>query len=73
MYYDVVWWTAVCSSPDKPLASLAYLEETKLQDAPKMEAEQILPDLCAYEVPVSWLPENLFGCVTMHTHLQHAK
>jgi len=58
------------------LASLShrwrYLEETKLQDAPKIETEQILPDLCAYEVPVSWLPENLFGLVTMHTHRQHA-
>jgi hypothetical protein len=68
----LVWWTAVCSSPGKPLASLAYLEETKSQDAPKMEAEQILPNLCAYEVLVSWLPENLFGLVTMHTRGQHS-
>jgi hypothetical protein len=71
-YFMVTNQTTVCSA-DKPLESLAYLEETKLQDAFKMEAEQILPDPCVYEVAVSWLPENLFGCVTMHTHLQHVK
>lgn len=70
-YFMVTDRTAVCSA-DKPLESLAYLEETALRDALKTESGQILPDPCVYEVAVSWLSDNLFDFVTMHTHGQHA-
>jgi hypothetical protein len=70
-YFMVTNRAAVCSA-DKPLESLAYLEETTLRDALKTESGHILPDPCVYEVGVSWLSENLFDFVTMHTHGQHA-
>jgi hypothetical protein len=70
-YFMVTDQTAVCSA-DKPLESLAYLEETALRDALKTESGQILPDPCVYEVAVSWLTDNLFDFVIMHTHVQHA-
>ena len=66
-YFMVTDRTVVCS-PDKPLESLAYLEEVKLQEAFAAESKQILPDPSVYEVAVTWLPENLFQFVTMHTH-----
>lgn len=70
-YFMVADRTAVCNA-DKPLESLAYLEETALRDALKTESGQILPDPCVYEVAVSWLSDNLFNFVTMHTHGQHS-
>jgi hypothetical protein len=70
-YFMVTNREAVCSA-DKPLESLAYLEKTKLLEALNTESGHILPDPCVYEVGVSWLSENLFDFVTMHTHGQHA-
>lgn len=69
-YFMVTDRTVVCS-PDKPLESLAYLEEVKLQEAFATESQQLLPDPSVYEVAVTWLPENLFQFVTMHTHATH--
>jgi hypothetical protein len=56
-YFMVTDKTVVCS-PDKPLESLAYLEEIKLQEAFATESQQILPDPSVYEVAVTWLPRT---------------
>ena len=68
-YFMVTDRTAICSA-DKPLESLAYLEATGLRDALNTESGQILPDPCVYEVAVSWLSDNLFDFVAIHTHGQ---
>ena len=59
---------AVCS-PDKPLETLAFLNETKLQDALATEIEGILPYPCIYEVGVTWLAENVFHYLELRNHL----
>jgi hypothetical protein len=66
-YFMVTNQAAVCSA-DKPLESLAHLEETALRDALNTESRHILPDPCVYEVGASWLSEHLFDFVTMHAH-----
>lgn len=68
MYFMVTDRNAVCS-PDKPLESLAFLEESKLQEAFIVQSAQILPDPIVYEVAVTWLQEILFEFVTMHTRV----
>jgi hypothetical protein len=65
VYFMVTDRTVVCS-PDKPLDSLAFLEESKLQEAFNAQLAQILPDPIVYEVAVTWLHENLFEFVSMH-------
>jgi hypothetical protein len=66
-YFMVTDRTVVCSA-DKPLETLAYLEERQFQDAIQAESQHLLPDPSVYEVVSSWLPEHLFSFVTMHTH-----
>ena len=60
---------AVCN-PDKPIETLAHLEEYELKGALSKEAKQILPDPCVYEVVTSWLIERLFDFVTLSVHAQ---
>jgi len=63
--------TAICN-PDKPLESLANLEENRLYDALREEAKQLLPDPCVYEVVDSWLMEHLFEFMNISIHARHA-
>ena len=66
-YFMVTDRTVVCSA-DKPLETLAYLDERRFQEAIQAESQHLLPDPSVYEVVASWLPEHLFSFVTMHTH-----
>lgn len=59
---------AVCS-PDKPLETLAYLDETKLQEALAEEIQGILPYPCIYEAGVTWLTENIYTYLELRAHL----
>ena len=63
---------AVCN-PDKPLESLAYLEENMLTAFLKEEARHILPDPCVYEVIHSCLQDRLFEFVRINVRAQHLK
>jgi hypothetical protein len=58
---------AVCS-PDKPLETLAFLDETKLQAALAEEVKGILPYPCVYEVGVTWLTENIYNYLELRVH-----
>ena len=49
---------------DKQVESLAHIKERDLQEALLTQARDLLPDLCVYEVAVSWLSENLFKLAT---------
>lgn len=53
---------------DKPLESLAHLEESTLKNAMQAEAKELLPDLSVYEVGVTWLTENLFEYISLSAH-----
>ena len=59
-YFMVTDKTTICSS-NKPLESLAFLDESRLLDAIATEAESLLPYPCVYEIISTWLPENLFS------------
>ena len=51
---------ALCSA-DKPLESLAWLDETAILDAMTLHAKQeLLPYPCVYELAETWLSEHLF-------------
>ena len=45
---------------DKQVETLVHLDETALVEALVVEAQRLLPELCVYEVAVTWLTENLF-------------
>ena len=62
---------AVCN-PEKPLESLAYLDESRLYNALREEAKHILPDPCVYEVVDSWLTGHLFDFLKISVHARHA-
>jgi hypothetical protein len=64
IYFMVTDKHIECSA-DKPLESLAHLEETELLDALWTEAKQILPDPCVYEVGCAFLSENLFDMIVL--------
>jgi hypothetical protein len=58
---------AVCS-PDKPLETLAFWDESKLQAALAEEIKGILPYPCVYEVGVTWLTENIYNYLELRVH-----
>ncbi len=58
---------AVCG-PDKPLESLAHLDEGQLKNALMEAAKQILPDPCVYEVITTCLTEQLFNYLKLTVH-----
>jgi hypothetical protein len=60
---------AMCSA-DKPLESLAFLEEKRLQQALLEKAEEeILPYPCVYELGVTWLSEQVFEFLQLQPHV----
>ncbi len=58
---------AICAH-DKPLVSLAHLEEGQLKNALIETARQILPDPCVYEVISECLVEKLFNYMRLTVH-----
>jgi hypothetical protein len=59
---------AMCSA-DKPLESLAFLDEKRLQQALLEKAEEeILPYPCVYELGVTFLSEQVFEFLKIHPH-----
>jgi len=58
--------------PDKPLASLAHLDEARLKDMLAEEARHMAPDPCVYHVVEACLKERLFECVKMSVQGRHA-
>jgi len=59
--------TDLCS-PDKTLETLAFLDQEKLLDDLRKQAEMVLPDPCVYEA-ATWLTENVFdAALQMRTH-----
>lgn len=58
-------------APDKPLESLAHLDETKLKEALAEEARHMLPDPCVYHVVHACLRERLFEFVNMSVQGRH--
>lgn len=59
---------AMCSA-DKPLESLAFLDEKRLQQALLDKAEEILPYPCVYELGVTWLSEQVFEFLQLQAHV----
>jgi hypothetical protein len=60
---------AMCSA-DKPLESLAFLDEKRLQQALLEKAEEeILPYPCVYELGVTFLSEQIFEFLQIHPHV----
>jgi hypothetical protein len=59
---------AMCSA-DKPLESLAFLDEKRLQQALLEQAEEILPYPCVYEIGVTWLSEQVFEFLQLQAHV----
>jgi hypothetical protein len=60
----------VFCSADKPLESLAWLDEKAIGQAMTQYAqEELLPYPCIYEVAVSWLTEHFFEYLNLHPHL----
>merc|ERR1711862_1017534 len=58
-------------TPDKPLDSLAHLDEIKLKKALVEEARQMLPDPCVYMVVTACLVERLFEFIKMSVQGRH--
>jgi hypothetical protein len=63
--YCMVTDTSTIASVDKPLESLAFLEERELLKAMREEVTLTLPDPCVYQVAVTWLEEHLFSFLTL--------
>lgn len=60
--YDLVTNRNNTCRADKPLVSLAHLDETQFQTALAAEArDHVLPDPAVYEVAVTWLTEHATG------------
>jgi hypothetical protein len=60
---------AMCSA-DKPLESLAWLDDKRLQQTMLEKAEEeILPYPCVYELGVMWLSEHVFEFLQIHSHV----
>ncbi|KAL7539667.1 hypothetical protein ACHAWF_006479 [Thalassiosira exigua] len=59
-------------TPDKPLESLALLDEIGLTQLLAEEAKHLLPDPCAYMVVTSCLTDRLFDFVKMSVQGRHA-
>ena len=58
-------------TPDKPLNSLADLDETGLKESLIEEAQQLLPDPSIYMVTTACLMERIFEFVTLSVHGKH--
>ncbi|CAB9519740.1 expressed unknown protein [Seminavis robusta] len=72
-YVMVTDKNALCSA-DKPLESLAWLDEIKLKEAlAKQAQEDLLPYPCVYELAVTWLSENIYDYLNMQSHLLATK
>ena len=72
-YVMVTDKNAFCSA-DKPLESLAWLNESDIKEAMTKHAEEVLlPYPCVYEVAVTWLSENIFSYLNMYPHLLATK
>jgi hypothetical protein len=57
-------------SADKPLESMAWLDEIKLKQAMEKNAEEeLLPYPCVYELAASWMSENVFQFLSIQSHL----
>lgn len=53
---------------DKALESLSYLDIQGVLEQMKQESQLIQPDPCVYELAATFLAENAFHYMTMHTH-----
>lgn len=58
-------------TPDKPLESLAYLDETRLKESLCAESKEILPDPCVYMAVTACLMERLFEFMKMSIQGRH--
>ena len=58
-------------TPDKPLNSLADLDETGLKESLIEEAQQILPDPSIYMVVTACLMERIFEFITLSVYGKH--
>ena len=58
-------------TPDKPLNSLADLDETGLKESLIEEAQQLVPDPSIYMVVTACLMERIFEFVTLSVHGRH--
>ena len=59
----------MCSA-DKPLESVAWLDEAKIKAAMDQEAQDsLLPYPCVYELAVTWLTENVYDYLNIQSHL----
>ena len=57
-------------SADKPLESMAWLDEKAiLQAMTDFARGELVPYPCVYEVAVTWLSEHLFKYLNLHPHL----
>lgn len=57
-------------SADKPLESLAWLDEERIKEAmSEFARNELLPYPCVYEVAFNWLSEHVFEYLNLHPHL----
>lgn len=72
-YVMVTDKNAFCSA-DKPLESLAWLDEKNVTKGMDEHAEEgLLPYPCVYELAVTWLSDHIFEFLTVQPHILATK
>jgi hypothetical protein len=70
-HFEVVYFMCADNleevNADKPIESMAFLDEVQLLEAFQKECHLLLPDLSVYEVASSWLCENLANFLSLNT------
>jgi hypothetical protein len=70
-HFEVVYFMCADNleevNADKPIESMAFLDEVQLLEALQKECQLLLPDLSVYEVCFTWLCENLANFLSLNT------
>jgi hypothetical protein len=69
-HFEVVYFMCADNleevNADKPIESMAFLDELQLLEAMQKECQLLLPDLSVYEVGFTWLCENLTNYLSLN-------
>eukprot|EP00550_Attheya_septentrionalis_P005611 CAMPEP_0198295192 /NCGR_PEP_ID=MMETSP1449-20131203/26410_1 /TAXON_ID=420275 /ORGANISM="Attheya septentrionalis, Strain CCMP2084" /LENGTH=335 /DNA_ID=CAMNT_0043995409 /DNA_START=39 /DNA_END=1046 /DNA_ORIENTATION=+ len=70
-HFEVVYFMCADNldevNADKPIESMAFLDEVQLLESLQKECQLLLPDLAVYEVGVTWMFENLANFLSLNT------
>lgn len=70
-HFEVLYFTCADNldevNADKPIESMAFLDEVQLLEALQKECQLLLPDLSVYEVGFTWLCDNLANFLSFNT------